>query len=189
MSKKSLTTILITVLSITGLVVIMKPSTTNSSQDLSLTGRMAWPAVLKMVRSNFPDVSQIPADTLSAWLAEEDNKPILLDVRAAEEYAVSHLKDARLTPSEKEAAALLADTPIDRRIVVYCSVGYRSSELAEQLMKAGYTNVHNLEGSLFVWANEGRPVYREDREVDKVHPYDGTWGKLLKKALRWKKSD
>jgi hypothetical protein len=56
--------------------------------------------------------------------------------------------------------------------------------MAERLQKAGFTNVMNLEGSIFQWANEGRPVYRDAAEVQQVHPYDGIWGKLLDKDLR-----
>ena len=173
-----------------GLVLIMS-STTSSAQELSLSGRLFWPVVLKMVRSNFPDVSQIPTDTLSSWMADKnsDNKPLLLDARTAEEFGVSHLKAAHLTPSEKEAEVLLADVPHHRRIVVYCSVGYRSSELAAKLMQQGFTNIHNLEGSLFAWANEGRPVYQDEQAVKIVHPYDSIWGRLLKETLKWHKPD
>ena len=41
-----------------------------------------------------------------------------------------------------------------------------------------------MSGSIFEWANEGRPVERNGERVDKVHPYNGTWGKLLKPQLR-----
>ena len=51
-------------------------------------------------------------------------------------------------------------------------------------MKKGYTEVYNLEGSIFAWANEGRPVYRGKERVQVVHPYDKIWGRLLKKSLR-----
>jgi 3-mercaptopyruvate sulfurtransferase SseA len=64
--------------------------------------------------------------------------------------------------------------------VLYCSVGYRSSMAAEQLAKLGYTDVQNLEGSLFAWANAGHPLEGGDR----VHPYDAKWGELLDPRLR-----
>jgi len=71
-------------------------------------------------------------------------------------------------------------------IVVYCSVGYRSSALAEKLARAGMTNVFNLEGSIFAWANEGRPVYRGDTLLNpaQVHPFNTKWGQLLRPELR-----
>ncbi len=108
---------------------------------------------------------------------------LLLDARESEEFAVSHLRDAQLTPSAREALALLADTPKNQLIVAYCSVGYRSAALAQELAARGFTNVYNLEGSLFEWANRGLPVYRDGRSVEKVHPYNWWWGRLLDEKL------
>ena len=54
-----------------------------------------------------------------------------------------------------------------------------AAELARRLDELGYKQVRNLEGSLFEWANEGRPLYSGDRRVQKVHPYDSDWGPLL----------
>ena len=83
-------------------------------------------------------------------------------------------------PEAEEAAGKISkDTPI----VTYCSVGYRSSSLADRLQQAGFTNVRQLEGSIFQWANEGRPLFRGDQQVNEVHPYNETWGKYLNKKL------
>jgi hypothetical protein len=73
----------------------------------------------------------------------------------------------------------LMDLSQDSLIVVYCSVGYRSSVLARKLQDMGVTRVYNLEGSIFKWANEERPLVRNGDTVQKVHPYDAYWGKLL----------
>jgi hypothetical protein len=56
--------------------------------------------------------------------------------------------------------------------------------MAERLQKAGFTRVRNLEGSIFEWANEGRPLVREGKKVTTVHPYDTTWGRLLRDDVR-----
>jgi len=64
-------------------------------------------------------------------------------------------------------------------IVTYCSVGYRSSCLAELLEGHGFAQVYNLEGSIFERVGEGRPVYRNEVEVETVHPYDKHWVQLL----------
>ena len=147
---------------------------------------MFWSMTLKMIRARFPTVAQVSTDTLQSWLDESPQREnlLLFDVRESEEYAVSHLQGARPTPSKDEAQKALQGVPSDQRIVLYCSVGYRSSELAQFLMKKGYTEVYNLEGSIFAWANEGRPVYRGNERVKVVHPYDRIWGRLLKKSLR-----
>ncbi|MDE2846927.1 MAG: rhodanese-like domain-containing protein [Gemmatimonadota bacterium] len=147
-----------------------------------------WSTTLKMIRAKFPGVSQLSTDSLQTWLEEpgqaQMGRPLLLDVREKEEYEVSHLKEAVPAASEKEALEVLEGVPPDRPVVLYCSVGYRSSEMAGFLQKRGYEKVYNLEGSIFAWANEGKPVYRGEERVRVVHPYDRVWGKLLKKVLR-----
>jgi rhodanese-related sulfurtransferase len=107
---------------------------------------------------------------------------LLLDVRTREEFEVSHLRGAVHVPPD--AAASVLREPKDRPVVTYCSVGYRSGGFAQKLHAAGFTNVANLEGSIFRWANEGRPVFRGSQEVTEVHPYNRTWGLLLRRKLR-----
>ena len=68
---------------------------------------------------------------------------------------------------------------------IVIALGTASAALAQKLKARGYTNVANLEGSIFQWANEGRPVYRGDEQVTQVHPFDAQWGRLLKGELRF----
>ena len=157
-----------------------------SAQEEGEDSTISWSLTLKAIRVRFPTVSQISPDTLQSWLDKSPQREnlLLFDARKPEEYAVSHLRGAQPAPSKDEALKALQGVPADQRIVLYCSVGYRSSELAQFLMKKGYTEVYNLEGSIFAWANEGRPVYRGKERVQVVHPYDRTWGRLLKESLR-----
>jgi len=157
-----------------------------AAQEDTEDNTMFWSTTLKMIRAKFPGVAQLSTDRLQAWLGESEHaeRPLLLDVRERKEYEVSHLEGAVAAPSRQEALEALEGVPPDRPIVLYCSVGYRSSEMAGFLQKKGYRKVYNLEGSIFAWANEGRPVYRGGERVHEVHPYDRVWGKLLKKALR-----
>ena len=97
---------------------------------------------------------------------------------------MSHLRDAvRIDPSRPSLRPLKSLAKNDP-IVVYCSVGYRSARLAHWLAGQGYTNVRNLAGSIFQWANEDRPVFRDDRPTTEVHPYDRRWGLLLESRYR-----
>lgn len=135
------------------------------------------------IRIQFPTVRSLSTQALDRWLQDPTRvPPILLDVRTAPEFTVSHLKTAqRIDPSEPSWAHL----PKNFAIVVYCSVGYRSARLAQKLQEQGFANVWNLEGSIFQWANENRSLYRDNRQlVRSVHPYNAQWGKLLKPELR-----
>jgi 3-mercaptopyruvate sulfurtransferase SseA len=66
---------------------------------------------------------------------------------------------------------------------VYCSVGIRSARVADRLRHAGIGAVYNLDGSIFRWASEGRPVVRDGEPVRAVHPYNAVWGRLLPRDL------
>jgi rhodanese-related sulfurtransferase len=133
----------------------------------------------------FPSVQRITTAELAAWLADSSRgQPLLLDARTAPEYNVSHLAGARridpIRPLLRHMEAFARDTPI----VVYCSVGYRSARVARWLGRQGFTNVRHLEGSLFAWANEGRPMLSDAGPARQVHPYNEFWGRLLEPEVR-----
>ena len=134
----------------------------------------------RLVRRHFRDVAQLSTADLAAWLKDSKREqPVLLDTRTEKEFAVSHLPGAiRVEPSAK-ADAILLWLPAGKPVVTYCSVGYRSSVVAERLKKAGVASVQNLEGSIFEWANEGRPLEANGKPADKVHPYNRKYGKML----------
>lgn len=139
---------------------------------------LGWTVIKQAIRRKFPRVQHISTETLATLLAPAAEKPILLDTRTAAEYAVSHLASARLVDPHRQDFSDF-DLPQDAAIVTYCSVGYRSSAIAERLQAAGYTHVANLEGSIFEWANQSRPVYRHGEAVQQVHPYNALWRHLL----------
>ena len=130
---------------------------------------ISWRVVKARIAKEFPNVKSIS----TAELAKAEPKPVLLDVRTAAEFDVSHLSGARHV--DPDAAASKVALPKNAPIVTYCAVGYRSAKFAQRLQEAGFTNVRNLEGSIFQWANEGRPV----EPGTKVHPYNKKWGVLL----------
>lgn len=143
---------------------------------------LGWTVIKQAIRRKFPRVQHVSTETLAMIAPAE--KPILLDTRTADEYTVSHLANAQLVDPYRQDFSDF-DLPRDRSIVTYCSVGYRSSATAERLQAAGYTHVANLEGSIFEWANQGRPVYCHGEVVQQVHPYSALWGHLLDRELHY----
>lgn len=133
-----------------------------------------WDQVNTEIQLKFPDVKHISIDELNAG----DNINILLvDVRDDEEYEVSHIPGALNLKNPKTIAKLAEQSGKD--IVVYCSVGYRSAIMANELNNIGVKNVVNLQGSLFAWANDGLPLVNQSGNTHEVHPYDEYWGRLL----------
>ena len=148
------------------------------------TQDLQWSAAHEMARAAGPNVPTLTTDSLANRLRDSTSAaPILLDARTSEEYAVSHLPGARRVDPDADAYPALDSLSADAPIVVYCSVGVRSAKVAARLREQGYTNVSNLKGSIFQWANEGRSVVRSGQPVQAVHPYDATWGRLLNDSL------
>ncbi len=147
------------------------------------TGRLMAERTLDQVivelRESYPQVANVSARELEGWL-NQGRDLLLLDARTEAEFNVSHLKSAiRIDPESNDFRWLDDLGARNKTVVLYCSVGWRSSRLADSLMRSGYRQVYNLEGSLFRWAELGLPVFRGDTSVQEVHPYDSRWGKLL----------
>lgn len=108
---------------------------------------------------------------------------IMLDCREIEEYQVSHLPGAQYLGYKKFEESQMVNIPKDAKIVVYCSIGYRSEKIGEKLKKLGYTDVHNLYGSIFEWVNKGNEVVTPEGEAtNKVHGFNKNWSKWIEEG-------
>ena len=105
---------------------------------------------------------------------------LFLDAREAREYQVSHIPGALWVGYDDFSLARLQGVDKDQPVVVYCSVGYRSERVAEKLLNAGFTQVSNLYGGIFEWANRGCALDDEQGPTRAVHPYSEEWGRWLK---------
>lgn len=143
-----------------------------------------WPEIRRRIAERYPKVAGLTTAELARWLGDRTRaQPVIIDVRTQEEYAVSHLPGAVWAETGKQQRAVLGSLPVDRPVVLYCSVGWRSAQATERWREAGRPTVLNLEGSIFQWANEGRLLVRDDQPVRVVHPFDAVWGQLLDRRL------
>lgn len=114
---------------------------------------------------------------------KKQKNTILLDTRTKREFEVSHIKNARWVGYEEFKIGSVKDIAKETPIVVYCSVGYRSERIGEQLQRAGYKNIKNLYGSLFEWSNQGNEMVDiQEKPTTKIHAYDHIWGIWVKKG-------
>jgi len=107
---------------------------------------------------------------------------LFLDCREKAEYDVSYLPGTLWIGYSDFELSRLQNIQTSTAIVVYCSVGKRSDVMAKRLMAANYTNVKNLVGGLFEWANQGYAVYKGCEQTDDVHVYNRFWGRWLKRG-------
>lgn len=119
-------------------------------------------------------------------LAKENlNEIVLIDAREKKEFDVSHIENAVFSGYDyfnlKKTTKNLNNK--SQKIVVYCSLGIRSEDIAEKLKNAGYTNVFNLYGGIFEWKNHAQKVVdKNEKETDKVHTFSKDWSKWLIKG-------
>ena len=120
-------------------------------------------------------VSEVTLNDTTVWL----------DARALNEFQVSQIENAQWVGYEDFSLERVRHLDKDDEIIVYCSVGYRSEKVAEQLIGAGYTNVCNLYGGIFEWKNQGNQVVDSTHTpTEQVHAYDRMWGIWLKKGKK-----
>lgn len=147
----------------------------------TITGN-AQKSLSKLLKKyNTESIPYIYVDSLKNCM----NTITLLDARENKEFRVSHIKNAIFvgytTFSIEKTIKKLPNK--DAKIVVYCSLGIRSEDIAEKLMRKGYTNVYNLYGGIFEWKNKENNVFNANEEKsEKIHAFNKEWGKWLKKG-------
>ncbi len=107
----------------------------------------------------------------------EDTNLVLIDVRDPKEQVVSMLPHALTT--YQFAQRFKHGIPPAKRIVVYCTIGYRSGKYAEQLAKQNIVAM-NLEGGILAWTFVGGVLYSYGNndaltKTNRVHVYDKAW--------------
>lgn len=84
-------------------------------------------------------------------LMDSESSYIILDVRAEEEYAEGHIKNAMLIPDYEIAERAEKElTDKEQLILVYCRSGRRSKIASDILVSLGYTNVVEF-GGIIDW--------------------------------------
>lgn len=122
------------------------------------------------IRTDYPTVRHRSIDEI---LAAADSV-LLVDVRSEAEYAVSRLPGA-IHLEDRQALLAYARAHPDADLVLYCSVGVRSSRAAQWLETQGVSHASNLEGSIFEWHNRGLRMANEQGETSQVHGYNLFW--------------
>lgn len=119
-------------------------------------------------------------------LLHKSGELLLVDVRDLAEYDVSHLPGAVHVDPDIATADFMrrfASEAQGKLVVLYCSVGVRSSRLAQRvdgsLKEAGALGAVNLRGGIFAWHNTGRKLGGNEGDDEHVHPYDRHWSYYL----------
>lgn len=143
-------------------------------------------SIHEAVEIRYKAVEHISPEALASMTADD---VLLFDVRSQSEFDVSHLEGAlRVSPdlSRGDFIKTYGESAKGKKLIFYCSVGYRSSKLANRVQKdimAGdTTEVYNLRGGIFGWHKEQRSLVNQNGVTDYIHPYDTSWGGLIERS-------
>ncbi len=122
-------------------------------------------------KAHFPEISDLTPEAVM----NTTNRTafVLVDVRNMKEMAVSMIPGA-ITRQQFERAPKQYS---GRKIVTYCTIGYRSGLYAKKLQKQGW-EVYNLTGSILGWVHVGGHVEHEGVITKRVHVYGKKWDLL-----------
>lgn len=137
----------------------------------------AFDKLLQLILSH--DVSELTVAEVSA-----DHTSVVVDAREKAEYDISHLPNAIWVGHDDFDIKRLAKVSKDEKIVVYCTLGYRSEKIAKKLLANGFTNVSNLYGGIFEWVNQDKIVCNSTGETKKVHAFNRVWSIWLNKGKK-----
>jgi len=113
-------------------------------------GALLWPALAPKGRR---------ATALQVTQLINRGKTLVLDVRSADEFAASHLRDAKNIPLADLSNRIgELEKSKTRTVVVVCQSGARSDKAVRQLKAAGFEDVLSLEGGINAWTAAGLPV-------------------------------
>jgi rhodanese-related sulfurtransferase len=115
----------------------------------------------------FPEVKSITAAQLKQWQSSQNI--ILVDVRTPEERAVSMIPNA-ITKEEFERHL---DLYRHHKIVIYCTIGYRSGKYAQKY--PNNLNIYNLKGGILAWSHSGGKFTNDRSDTNKIHVFGDRW--------------
>lgn len=144
-------------------------------------------SVHKWIEDAYPAVDHIDSQTYLEAVSQPE-EVVVFDVREPDEFAVSHLQGAiQIDPeiSESEFLTQFGEVLKDKQVIFYCSVGRRSSLLADKvsdsLFEQGAEEVYNLKHGIFGWHDEQNPLVNATQSTDYVHPFSWRWKRYLKR--------
>ena len=88
---------------------------------------------------------------------DDEDKPILLDVREVSEHQFCRIEGSVLIPMS-EMKERYSEVPKDRLVLVYCHHGMRSMQVVRYLRTRGWSKVSNVRGGIDAWSNSVDPA-------------------------------
>ena len=116
---------------------------------------LLWP-MLNRGASGVPNLS-----ATEAVLMLNRDKPLVLDVRDAAEFAAGHIQGAKNIPVAELANRLKEIEKFkDKPVLVHCQKGMRAKSACNTLKAQQFSKLNNLQGGLDTWIEAKMPVVK-----------------------------
>lgn len=117
-------------------------------------------------------IQNVTVEEAKKMVGKED--AFILDVRTPSEFNSSRIEGATLISVTNSGGSSLSpdqllesrinEVPKDKKILVYCRSGHRSTSASKILVNAGYSQVYNMEGGINAWTGAGYPVVSSENQ-------------------------
>ena len=127
---------------------------------------VAWIAIFialifTTLKSGLSPIKKITNQQATLLINRSDAK--VVDIRGNDEFKKCHTLGSIHLPLSKiknnELASLEKEK--DSPIIVVCNTGMTSTQACQMLHKAGFTNVHNLQGGVTQWSSDKLPLTKK----------------------------
>lgn len=155
---------------------IAKPATASAPSQISRAEKIEARLRVECVKATRDlHVPIIKPAELKRIIA--DTNLVLIDIRQAKEQEISMLPHALTTIEFAEK--FRHGIPKEKRLVVYCTIGFRSGKYAETLERQGIKS-ENLEGGILAWSFVGGELLTKDKDgslvpTNRIHTYSKDW--------------
>ena len=131
------------------------------------------------VKTEFPDLPELSSRSLQELIHDARADYIVVDVRTPQERNVSTIAGA----IDNEYFERNAVSYLNKKIIVYCTIGYRSGYYADELRQKGF-DAYNLSEGILGWTHiDGLLVDPQGVAASKVHVFSRPWNFALKNHI------
>lgn len=131
--------------------------------NILLIGLVLGSGLMLLLPSLRKGASGVPNVTVTEAVALINRQhAVVLDVRGDAEFASGHIVDAKHIPLDTLTERLNELKKYQNKpILVNCQRGARTMKACDILRKAGFTQVHHLQGGLNAWVEAKLPMVKE----------------------------
>jgi rhodanese-related sulfurtransferase len=114
--------------------------------------------MFKLRRTGKNDITVLDAFELINQY-DSNTKLVILDVRSHQEFSDEHIENAEnLDYNSQEFKIKVNDLDKNKKYLVYCHSGMRSSRAVKEMEKLGFTEIKNISGGIRKWKGNGLPL-------------------------------